>query len=71
MRWLYMTVSSLPFQAVILHCGEDACWVFSFFYNTPNSDMDYKIFFLAYLVLWLFAVATHKGDVALTGLQII
>ncbi|KAK7107859.1 hypothetical protein V1264_015701 [Littorina saxatilis] len=26
--------------------SEEACWVFSCFYNPPNSDMDYRIFFV-------------------------
>ena len=35
-----------------------ACWVCSFFRNPPNSDMDYKIFDVAYVII-LVRAYTH------------
>ena len=38
-----------------------ACWVFSFFYNPPNTDMDYRIFKYAYVIIIVHAYIYIRG----------
>lgn len=48
--------------------SEEACWVFSCFYNPPNSDIVYRIFSVR---TWVLCLRVHtKGDKPLAGLHI-